>query len=659
MLIRLVEEHGAVFHDLGEKGEAIGVADGAERPFGVHGHGGDEDFLRATIGQHARLGTGGAFGAGEVPEGDAAAAIGGQKGAGVIPAKLRNFGGVAAHLEIQPIGEAPEVEGLFLHGRDQPFAIRRIGEAKVGAFPREEAGWIVNVIERQNSAAAIVAGRDARADGRHRETANCGRHFVGQDEGRTIGVNDSDGFAGGGEDLALFGVVGDALEEHVLGGSQQGGFALQGGEVDVAVFVGCHEAIRCVEDGEQRGGADLDSGGFLHADAGEVEEAVSGDGSAGVVDPGQPVDGRVEGMGDVGGGRGHRMVVLADGAGEEIGFQGLFIEVAADEDEGGGAFFFGFPFGSEFAVGHHVHGLEDIAFGLVFDIEDAFGAQHVLAFAGEELAHPVVELLGVDGEVGSERDAGDVVIVVVVVAFGSIVDEVGVYAQNVLQAEGVAGEDVVQCDFLSVFIGKLAVAAVDDGGEGVDGADGGFGVLHFFFKNCVDLIDNNCICEGDLIASFGGFLQLAVDMGGIDHGEDAVEFGGGLHVGIGKEGLGDGGGVGKAGGFQQDGIELIAAAHEGGEDADEVSPHGAADAAVVHFEDLFIDLRGDEFIIDALQAEFVNDDGIFAVGFFGEDTIEKCGFACAEEPGKDGDGGEGSVGGHGKSFRKRISLGVS
>ena len=68
-------------------------------------------------------------------------------------------------------------------------------------------------------------------------------------------------------------------------------------------------------------------------------------------------------------------------------------------------------------------------------------------------------------------------------------------------------------------------------------------------------------------------------------------------------------GIGEAGGFDEDVVELaLAAFHQVAEDADQVAADGAADAAVVHLEDFFLG-ADDEVLIDADLAELVLDDG--------------------------------------------------
>ena len=105
-----------------------------------------------------------------------------------------------------------------------------------------------------------------------------------------------------------------------------------------------------------------------------------------------------------------------------------------------------------------------------------------------------------------------------------------------------------------------------------------------------------------------------------------------------EEGLRDRRRIGKAGGFDQDPVEVTLAPHQPGEDADEIASHGAADATVVHLENLFVRVD-DEIIVDTDLAKFIDDDRIALAVGLGEDAIEQRRLAGAEITGEHGDGG--------------------
>ncbi len=100
-----------------------------------------------------------------------------------------------------------------------------------------------------------------------------------------------------------------------------------------------------------------------------------------------------------------------------------------------------------------------------------------------------------------------------------------------------------------------------------------------------------------------------------------------------EEGLRDRGRVGQPGGLDEDVVEPVPAAHQRAEDADQVPAHGAADAAVVHLEDLFFGVD-DQSVVYTDLTELVFDHGDALAVFFGEDPVEQRGLAAAEEAGE-------------------------
>jgi hypothetical protein len=141
------------------------------------------------------------------------------------------------------------------------------------------------------------------------------------------------------------------------------------------------------------------------------------------------------------------------------------------------------------------------------------------------------------------------------------------------------------------------------------------------------------------------------DVLGVHHGDDAVQPELALHLVVDEEGLGHRAGVGHARGFDEDVVELVPAFHQVAEDADQVAAPGAADATVVHLEDLFLG-ADDQLLVDADLAELVLDDGDALAVLGGEDVVEQGRLARPEEAGQDGDGDTGVVGGsrHGCSW---------
>ena len=71
---------------------------------------------------------------------------------------------------------------------------------------------------------------------------------------------------------------------------------------------------------------------------------------------------------------------------------------------------------------------------------------------------------------------------------------------------------------------------------------------------------------------------------------------------------------------------------------DQVAAHGAADAAIVHFDDLFAAVLHQDLVVDVFLAELVLDDGDLQPVLLAQDAVEEGGLAGAEEAGQDGAG---------------------
>lgn len=176
--------------------------------------------------------------------------------------------------------------------------------------------------------------------------------------------------------------------------------------------------------------------------------------------------------------------------------------------------------------------------------------------------------------------------------------------------------------------GDIAVGGALDAGGRVHAADAVFEGGEFGGGDEVGLVENNDVGEGDLLFDLGGVVEVLDDVFGVDDGDDAVDAVGGFDFVVGEEGLGDGAGIGEAGGFDEDTIEPVLAFHEATEDADEIATHAAADAAVVHLEEFFVALDN-ELVVDADFTELVFDDGEFLSVLLGQNTIEQGGFTGA------------------------------
>ena len=121
-------------------------------------------------------------------------------------------------------------------------------------------------------------------------------------------------------------------------------------------------------------------------------------------------------------------------------------------------------------------------------------------------------------------------------------------------------------------------------------------------------------------------------MTGIDYGDHCIEHIVSANFFVNKEGLGDRAGIGQASRFDDNAVEIELAVifllYQFTECHDQVATHGAADAAIVHLNDLFIAVLHQDFIVDVFLAELIFDHGNFVAMPLMQNTINQGGFSC-------------------------------
>ena len=120
---------------------------------------------------------------------------------------------------------------------------------------------------------------------------------------------------------------------------------------------------------------------------------------------------------------------------------------------------------------------------------------------------------------------------------------------------------------------------------------------------------------------------------GVREAEDGVDAVVVRDLGVDKEGKRDGRRVREARGFDDDVVELLGFVLEGEQRSDQVAADGAADASVVHGDDvlLLLDVLADEGVVDGDGAELVLDDGDELAVVALEDVVHERGLAGAQE----------------------------
>ena len=222
-----------------------------------------------------------------------------------------------------------------------------------------------------------------------------------------------------------------------------------------------------------------------------------------------------------------------------------------------------------------------------------------------------------------------VVRVVVMIVTAAGVEKLRFEIQNAVEIEGIAMQNLGERHRTALGAMKPRI--------GINGTDARLDFAQIGVAHQVGLVEQDNVREGDLVLGLGRVAQPVLEPARIRHRDHRIELRLLADFRIDEERLCHRSRVGKPGGFHDDGVELALAAHQTGHDADQITPHRAADAAIVHFEDLFVG-ADDEVVIDADLAEFVDDDGVFLPMRLGQDAVEQGGLAGPEIAGQDRDG---------------------
>ena len=156
----------------------------------------------------------------------------------------------------------------------------------------------------------------------------------------------------------------------------------------------------------------------------------------------------------------------------------------------------------------------------------------------------------------------------------------------------------------------------------------------------VGLGQQDAVGEAHLLLRLAEIVQLLVRVLGVHQRDDGIEQVVVADVLVHEKSLRHRAGVGHAGGFDDDALEVelvrLALRPQLAQDAHQVAAHGAADAAVVHLDDLLARVLHQQLVVDAGLAELVFDDGDAAAVLLLEDAVQQRGLAAAQKAGEYG-----------------------
>ena len=178
--------------------------------------------------------------------------------------------------------------------------------------------------------------------------------------------------------------------------------------------------------------------------------------------------------------------------------------------------------------------------------------------------------------------------------------------------------------------------------------------LHLVFSHQIGLADEYLVGKTNLSARFLAFVKLGLRVLGINQRQDGVEqvlLGNFL---VHEKGLRHRARVRQARGFNHHAVKIEQAlaffCSEQLQRFAEIFAYRAANATIIHLDDVFLGVIDEDFVVDVFLAKFVfNDGNLLAVGFC-QHALEQRGFAGSKKAGKDGDGNQA----HGDCLKKRV-----
>ena len=285
------------------------------------------------------------------------------------------------------------------------------------------------------------------------------------------------------------------------------------------------------------------------------------------------------------------------------------------------------PRPAEVAAHQHVHALEHDAVRIVLQGEDALVAQQIVAVDLDHRRQELLELHAVERPLGAEHERLHGVVVVVMV----VLEELRLDLEDRVQVEAADVEDVVDRRLPEVH--RLHRRAR------VHLPEPPLQRLRVLVAHEIGLRQQDAVGESHLLLRLVELVELLRRVLRVDHGDHAVEQVVLADRVVEEERLRHRAGIGHAGGLDDHALEgelaLLAPVLELAEDAHEVAAHGAAEAAVVHLDDLLAAVLQEEVVVDAGLAELVLDHRDPAAVVLAQDAVEQRRLAGAEEPGED------------------------
>ena len=269
----------------------------------------------------------------------------------------------------------------------------------------------------------------------------------------------------------------------------------------------------------------------------------------------------------------------------------VVVEVLADESELAHAFLAWPPHLGETTDVDHVHGLiHELGVAVVRGDHALHPVELRAQIRQQPIGHPLAQQVDVNRSLLGHAERCDRR-VVLVLAVG--VEELGVHLERAREVKGADVEHARHVD--------ARLLAAHDRRERVDAAQPRLDTCQVILRHEISLVEQQSVRKRHLLyrlvlRALGLLLvEMLLDVLRVDERHDAVEPCERLDRVIHEEGLRDGRRVGHPRGLDDDAVEVQLARRnargELGDDGNQVGPHGAADAAVHHLDDLLVGLH--------------------------------------------------------------------
>ena len=265
---------------------------------------------------------------------------------------------------------------------------------------------------------------------------------------------------------------------------------------------------------------------------------------------------------------------------------------------------------------------------LALDVQNAFVAQHLLAIQIDERADVAIHFAHVKRPICLDHEACDF-IVMLVIAVGQ---KIGLDFEDRVQIEATNVQQILDRRDAKIYL--------FDRRTHIQAAQALHELLRLVIGGEIGLGHQQTISKRHLLLCFRELFKLGQAVFRVNDGDDCIKQVTLVDFFVGEKSLRNRCRVSHAGRLNHYAVKLELALGatfvQAVEDADQITAHCAADAAVVHLNDLLFAV-GEDFVVDALFAEFIlNHRNFFAVRFF-QDAVKQRGFTSTQKAGQDGD----------------------